>query len=77
MSVPKFPQKSQSANENQNSKVRFRKHMMNEYETFGRRVLDILVDRCDWDGEAVMEIANLAEGMGLATGAANGEFEVT
>ena len=48
---------------------------MTNHETFGRKVIAILEDRMDWDEAAVVEIADLAESMGLATGSADGEFE--
>ena len=50
---------------------------MNKHEIFSRKVLDILADSCDWDDERiVLEIAHLAESMGLATGGCDGEFEI-
>ena len=48
---------------------------MNKYEKFGRKVLDILIDNCDWDEEVVLEIGKLAENMKLAE-YSNGEFEL-
>lgn len=49
---------------------------MNNYESFGRKVLEILVSNMNWDVDVVIEIAELAERMELATCAADGEFEV-
>jgi len=47
---------------------------MNRHEKFGRKVLSILEDNCDWGEEVVLEIADLAIDMGLATDS-DGEFE--
>lgn len=51
---------------------------MNKHETFGRSVINILEDHCDWDRDIVIEIADLAIDMGLATDSdGDGEFEST
>ena len=49
---------------------------MNNHETFGQKVLDILEERIDWDKETVIKIAKLAESLGLAIEADDGEFEI-
>ena len=45
---------------------------------FGQKVLEILDNCCDldWDRKTVLEIAKVASGIGLATIADNGEFEL-
>jgi len=47
---------------------------MNNYETFGRRVLDILMN--DIGDDDILEIMEMAEKLGLATGVADGKFQV-
>lgn len=44
-------------------------------QIFGRKVIEILEDRVVWGEDAIVEIANLAKSLGLATGAADGEFK--
>ena len=46
---------------------------MNNHEKFGRKVLAILEE--NWDEDVTLEIAKLAENLGLGIGADDGEFE--
>jgi len=47
---------------------------MNNYEMFGHKVLNVLMD--DTEDDVVFEIMEMAEKLGLATGVADGKFQV-